>query len=326
MFSPGPAEKNGDMSSATEGSGPVSYGRSTATISVAQTAPIRIHHLTENLCAEERAFRRWLPPTAAEALELCGRRSADAGAFEQVLARDPALAGQVISLAGAGLFAPRAPVLSVRDAAMHLGMESMRDVLLMIVSNGMALRAPGFETLGETMRRRALAAGIATRLCAKALRVESGHDFLVGLMHDIGEVVLMARCAEEGILTPGLIDDAVDGPIVRETIHNDHTRVGVVLARSWRLPAAVNEAVEFHHDYKAGRKARLAAHLAAAADVIASTVIAPSSSADPTRHPVLGELALPPAVVAGVVAEVAARLPAFVAAGSTAQQPREPSP
>jgi HD-like signal output (HDOD) protein len=310
------------MSSVPQGSGSSPAGRSTATISVAQTAPIRIHHLTENLCADDQALRRLLPDVASQTLALCGRPSADAKTFEEALARDPALAGQVISVAGAGLFAPRASIMSVREAVLHLGLESMRDALMMIVANGLALRAAGFETLGETLRRRALAAGIAARLAAKALRVDSGNDFLVGLLHDIGEVVLIKRCIEEGVLPQGLIEDAVDGPIVRETIHQDHTRVGSALCRAWRLPAPVTEAAEFHHGYKNGRKARLSAHLAAASDVIATHVTATLPAGEPATSPVLTELGLPAPVVTSICGEVTARLPLFAAAGSTAQQPR----
>jgi len=297
-------------------------GRSTATISVAQTAPIRIHHLTESLCASDEALHRWLPEIVEQALDLCSRPIADAVNFERVLSRDPALAAQVIALAGAGLFAPRTTILSVREAVLHLGLDAMRDVLLLIVTNGMALRAPGFESLGESMRRRSLAAGIAARLLAKALRVESGHDFLVGLLHDIGEVVLLQRCAEEEILLPEMFDDASDGPIIRDTLHLDHGRVGAALCRAWRLPTAVAEAAEHHHDHKAGRRARLPAHLAAAADVIAAFATNVPSTADPSRHPVLSELALPPAVASSIAAEVVAKLPGFAAAGSTAQLTR----
>ena len=52
------------MSSVPQGSGSSPAGRSTATISVAQTAPIRIHHLTENLCADDGTLRRALSDVA----------------------------------------------------------------------------------------------------------------------------------------------------------------------------------------------------------------------------------------------------------------------
>lgn len=296
-------------------------GRSTATISIAQTAPIRIHHLTESFCASEQGLR-WLPEAVRDALALCAQPSADATLFEQTLARDPALAAQVIAIAGAGLFAPKAKILSVREAVVHLGLDLFRDALLLIVTNGMSMRAPGFEAVGELLRRRALAAGIATRLCAKALRVAATHDFLVGLLHDIGEIVLLQRCVEEGVLQPEMMDDPVDGPVIRETIQEDHVRVGAVLCRLWKLPAAVSEAAELHHKYKAGRRSRLPAHLAAAGDVISAHVMEMPGATNPATDPVLTELSLPQPVITGIVAEVAAKLPLFASAGSTAQQPR----
>ena len=140
---------------------------------------------------------------------------------------------------------------------MRLGLEATRDALLVIVTNGIAAAVPGFEAHAETLRRRALAAGIAARLIAKTLRVESGHDFLVGLLHDVGELVLLQRAAEEGILPPGVLDDPTDGPVILEAIEEDHTRVGAALCRAWGLPPAVAEAAEFHHDRRAGRRGRL---------------------------------------------------------------------
>jgi putative nucleotidyltransferase with HDIG domain len=301
--------------SSRDDSGRVPVGRSTATISVAQTAPIRIHHLTETLCEDPVALRRSLPEAAERALRLCGGRSADAAAIEATLAPEPALAGPLVSMAGAGLFAARASIEGVRSAVMHLGLEPTRDALLMIVTNGIAARVPGFEAQAEAIRRRALAAACAARLIARTLRVESGHDFLVGLMHDMGELVLLQRSAEEGILPRGVFEDPSDGPVILRTIDEDHTRVGAALCRAWGLPPAVAEAAEFHHDRRAGRRGRLPSQLAAAADVVALHVTG-TRSPDPERQPIFAEVGLPPSAAAAVIAEVESTLPALVSAGS----------
>jgi HD-like signal output (HDOD) protein len=291
-------------------------GRSTATISIAQTAPIRVHHLTEVLCADDPALRRALPTAAEQALRLTRGRTADAAAIEAALTVDPALAGALVSIAGAGLFAPRAPVAHVRSAVLHLGLESTRDALILIVMNGIAAAVPGFEARAETLRRRALAAAIAARLVARALRVESSHDFLVGLVHDVGELVLLQRAGEEGILPPGIFDDPTDGPLVLEAIDAGHARVGAALCRAWGLPPAVAEAAEFHHDRRAGRRGRLPSQLAAAADVVALHVMGAHAS-DLERQPIFAEMGLPPAAAAAVIAEVEATLPALAAAGTS---------
>jgi HD-like signal output (HDOD) protein len=301
--------------SARDDSGRVSTGRSTATISEAQTAPIRIHHLTEILCADDPALRRSLPAAAEHFLRLTGGRTADASAIDAALSSDPALAAPLVSLASSGLFAPRAALVSVREAVMLLGLEATRDALFVVVTNGIAAAARGFEARAEALRRRALAAGIAARLIAKALRVESGHDFLVGLLHDAGELVLLQRASEEGILPAGILDDPADGPSVLDAIEAGHTRVGAALCHAWGLPPAVAEAAAFHHDRRAGRRGRLPSQLAAATDVIALHVTG-TTSAGPASQPIFSEVGLSPAAAAAVIAEVEATLPALVGAGT----------
>jgi HD-like signal output (HDOD) protein len=290
---------------ARDESGRVSVARSTATISAAQTAPIRIHHLTEVLCADERALRRSLPDAAERLLRLTRGRSADATAIEAALAADAALAGPLVALTGSGLFGgARDPVGSVRDAVLRLGLEGTRDALLVVVTNGIAAAVPGFEGRAEALRRRALAAAMATRLLAKALTVESGHEFLVGLLHDVGELVLLQRAAEEGILPAGIFEDPKAGPLVIAAIDGDHPRVGAAVCRAWGLPPAVAEAAELHHE----PRRNLSARLAAAADVIAWHVTG-TPSADPAGQPACKELGVGPADVAAVIAEIEGALP-----------------
>jgi HD-like signal output (HDOD) protein len=298
-------------------SGRVSGGHATATISAALTAPIRIHHLTEVLCADERALRRSLPAAAEKVLRLCGGRTADAAAIEAALAPEPALAGPLLSIATSALFGGRADIRDLRGAVLQLGLESTRDALLMVVANGIAGSVPGFEAHAETLRRRALAAALAARLIGRALQVESGHDFLVGLLHDIGELVLVQRAAEQGILPDGAFQDSTADAALTEAIHGDHTRVGGALCRAWALPPAVAEAAEFHHDRRAGRRGRLPSQLAAAADVVAAHVTG-APEHDPARQPIFSEVGLSAAATANVIAAVEANLPALVVLGTSA--------
>jgi HD-like signal output (HDOD) protein len=299
-------------------SGRVSGGRATATISVAQTAPIRIHHLTEVLCADDTALRRSLPEAAVRVLRLCGGRTADAAAIEAALAPEPALAGPLLSIAISNLFGGRAELHDLRGVVMQLGLESTRDALLMVVTNGIAASVPGFEAHAEKLRRRALAAALAARLIGRALHVESSHDFLVGLLHDVGELVLVQRAAEEGILPADAFDEpAATNRALAEALEAGHTRVGGAVCRAWGLPPAVAEAAEFHHDRRAGRRGRLPSQLAAAADVIALHVTG-APAHDPARQPIFAEVGLSPDATAKVIAAVEASLPALVVAGTSA--------
>jgi putative nucleotidyltransferase with HDIG domain len=292
-----------------------SSARATRNVPVGDTALIRIDHYADAIATDTKALRRSLPDVAAEALALCTSSTTDANAMERTLSRDPFISAQVISIANSAMFAPRMPILGVRDAVVRIGLDAVRDVVLMVVTNSTMYRVRGFEARVDYLRRRTLAAAAAARLLAKVLRVESEYGFLAGLLHDIGELVLLERCVQEGILVPGMLEDPTDGPILRDRLDFHHARVGAALCRAWRLPPGVIEAAEFHHDYKtADGKTRFAAHLCAGADAIAARVLLGANAEAPGDAAAIVELGLTTEQANTIVQHVAAALPMLVSA------------
>ncbi len=291
--------------------------RSTKTVAFAETALIRIDHYADSIVTDTKALRRSLPDVAAEALALCTSSTTDANAMERTLSRDPFISAQVISIANSAMFAPRMPILGVRDAVVRIGLDAVRDVVLMVVTNSTMYRVRGFEARVDAIRRRTLASAAAARLLAKMLRVESEYGFLAGLLHDVGELVLLERCVQEGMLVPGMLEDPNDGPILRDRLDYHHARVGGALCRAWKLPPGVIEAAEYHHDYRApDGKTRFAAHLCAAADVIAARVM-PGAHADVSDAPAIVELGITAEQANTVVNHVTAALPLLLAAAGS---------
>ena len=278
------------------------YGRVTMAVSIGQTIAVRIDHLAEEIISDPKALRRTLPDVAAEVIELCGRSNASAETMERTLTRDPFISAQVVSVANSAMFAPRMPILGVRDAVVRIGLDAVRDVVMMVVANSTMFRVPGLAAEVEGMRKRMLASASVARLLARALGAESEYGFLAGLLHDIGTLVLLERAVHEGIVTPA-IWAAPEGDLVRERIHAHHTAAGGAICRSWKLPSGVVDAALFHHDYRSGGKTHLAAHLVAAADVAAQYIL---PDAEPpgillSEQPVLIELGLAPGVIENLV-------------------------
>jgi putative nucleotidyltransferase with HDIG domain len=299
------------------GTGSVS-ARSTKTVAIGETALIRIDHYADSIVTDTKALRRSLPDVAAEALALCTSATTDANAMERTLSRDPFISAQVISIANSAMFAPRMPILGVRDAVVRIGLDAVRDVVLMVVTNSTMYRVRGFEARVDAIRRRTLAAAAAARLLAKVLRVESEYGFLAGLLHDIGELVLLERCVQEGMLVPGMLEDSTDGPILRDRLDYHHTRVGAALCRAWKLPPGVVEAAEYHHDYRMpDGKTRFAAHLCAAADAIAAQVMPGGHAGSAAESPAIIELGLTPDQANTIVHHVTAALPMLMSAVGT---------
>ena len=270
-------------------------GRVTTAVSIAQTIAVRIDHLAEEIIGDPKALRRTLPDVAAEVIELCGRSNASAELMERTLTRDPFISAQVVSVANSAMFAPRMPILSARDAVVRIGLDAVRDVVMMVVANSTMFRVPGLGLEVEAMRKRMLASASVARLLARAMGAESEYGFLAGLLHDIGTLVLLERAVHEGIVTPAIWASPIEGELVRERLHAHHTAAGAAVCRSWKMPSGVVDAAQFHHDYRSGGKTHLAAHLVAAADVGALYVqpdVTPPGIL-PSAQPVIVELGLP---------------------------------
>jgi putative nucleotidyltransferase with HDIG domain len=292
--------------------------RTTKQVSIGETAILRIDHYADSIATDTKALRRSLPDVAAEALALCTSSTTDANAMERTLSRDPFISAQVISIANSAMFAPRMPIHGVRDAVVRIGLDAVRDVVLMVVTNSTMYRVRGFEARVDAIRRRTLASAAAARLLAKVLRVESEYGFLAGLLHDVGELVLLERCVQEGMLVPGMLEDPDEGPILRERLHFHHTRVGGALCRAWKLPPGVIEAAEYHHDYKAADgKTRFAAHLCAGADAIAARVLPGEHTEAGAESSAIAELGLTPEQANMIVQHVTAALPMLLATTGT---------
>jgi putative nucleotidyltransferase with HDIG domain len=278
-------------------------GRVTMTISSAHTIALRVDHLVEEIVNDRIALRRSLPDVAAEAMEMCGRVGSDAIKMERTLTRDPFISAQVVSIANSAMFAPRMPILSVRDAVVRIGLDAVRDVVVMVVANSTMFRVRGLERQVDVFRRRMVASASSARLLAQAVRAESEYGFLAGLLHDVGELVLLERCAQDGLITAATWDDPSEGTLVRERIQAHHTAVGAALCRSWKLPTGVVDAAQFHHDYRSGGKSHLAAHLVAASDVLVDYLLpgAVPPKIPAGEQPVVKELGLTSAQIQNVV-------------------------
>lgn len=280
-----------------------SIPRTTLTVPVARTIAIRVDHVVEEIVLDHAALRRTLPDVAAEVLDMSSRSGWDAAKLERTLTRDPFISAQVVSVANSAMFAPRMPILGVRDAIVRIGLDAVRDVVLMVVANSTMFRVRGFEPQVNTMRRRMLASASSSRFLARALRAESEYGFLAGLLHDIGELVLLERCVQDGLVTPSIWADPLEGGLVRERIHAHHTAVGATLCRSWKLPTGVIDAAQFHHDYRSGGKTHLAAHLVAASDVLCDYILpgATPPTVSAGEQPVIQELGLTPVQIQSIV-------------------------
>lgn len=188
------------------------------------------------------------PPVAVRVKEVAEDDRSSLTQLERVVGMDPALAAQVLRVANSPFYGLSREVASLRQAILVLGFRATRDLALALAlaSSG---RAAG--PFGRSLWWHAVRSGVAMReLAALSQQAEPQDAFVVGLLHDIGQFVLLAT---EPRVYGGLLG-AVDGEHARLLVAEraafgvTHPEVGAAALARWQVPERVVSAVATHGD------------------------------------------------------------------------------
>jgi len=167
--------------------------------------------------------------------------------LEAIIRRDQALAGGILKMANSAYFGLSKRVDSIRQAAVVLGNNRLRN-LAVAVSLGGVLKQSAF---GRSLWEHSLGSAITASALADLVGYpDRERAFLAGILHDIGKSALNNQHADLFIDSVQLAENEGIGSVEaeRRIIGTDHCRIGAMLAKRWSLPATLVEAIEMHHD------------------------------------------------------------------------------
>jgi HD-like signal output (HDOD) protein/CheY-like chemotaxis protein len=210
-----------------------------------------------------------LPALYHQIMEELSSPEASMDCVGQIIARDPAMTAKVLQLVNSAFFGLRRQISNPADAAMLLGMQTIKTLVLWIhvFSHYREVRQtlPDFSI--EALADHSLNTGLLAR---KIICSEGGHPhaqdeaMTAGLLHDVGKLVLSvsrpASCARA-------MEHARARQIPlhlaeRELFGTSHAEVGAYLLGLWGLPFNIVEAVALHHTPRACGSKALSALLA----------------------------------------------------------------
>ena len=110
-----------------------------------------------------------LPSVALDVMALAGQREVDLGEVVKLLERDPVLAARVLALAQSAQYARRSPVVTLKQAAVRLGLEALTHLVLQAALALRIFRVPGFDAFARRVNQHATATAHVTRdVCRRA--------------------------------------------------------------------------------------------------------------------------------------------------------------
>jgi putative nucleotidyltransferase with HDIG domain len=186
-----------------------------------------------------------LPAVAHRVIELVSDADVSISTLAGLVSKDQVLASRVLGLANSAYWGPMHRVSNVLEAIVRLGTVAVRNV---VVTVSFTSRMHDPKVYGERGREHADHA-IGTAYLARLVAEKTGSDleeaFLCGLLHDIGKLVILKVAHDHTLRTKE--------PIPREELESaiiaKHAALGGLTLQRWKLPDAIIEPVNFHHDY-----------------------------------------------------------------------------
>ncbi|MBN2342680.1 MAG: HDOD domain-containing protein [Deltaproteobacteria bacterium] len=242
-----------------------------------------------------------LPEVALSLTQLANRPDVDFPQVERVVSKDPLVAAKIVAVANSAFYSRGQPVRSLGLAIARLGLSAVRDVAFQVVAQTTIFKVSGYAARMRELYSAAQLAGVLAREICIRLKFESEMAYLCGLLHDMGEAIILGiiagECKKERRELYSLEN-------LQAAIDVLHSQVGARICESWGLPKVLADAILFHHRVNEYKDEMSMATVIAVTDVLLRHVGAgvPQKKADPMSDAIFYRLNLTPNQVTELIA------------------------
>mgnify|MGYP003636086702 CR=1 FL=1 len=171
----------------------------------------------------------------------------------EIIERDPALTAAVLRISNSAAMNPGVEINTVSRAVSRLGYRQINELVLGIeVARSFNGLSNDLITIEDFWQHSLYCASIAKRIAKLCKGVDAGAAFTAGLLHDIGQLIIFSRLAEESeeFLSKSISDfDGLSTYISeKQVLGYDHSNVGLELAMRWKLPLSLQQCLFAHHE------------------------------------------------------------------------------
>lgn len=184
-----------------------------------------------------------------EVLHSFDNENVDVATLVGKIGRDQGLVARVLRVANSAFYGLPSRVGSIGEAVVVLGFHNIRSL---VMAAGIINQFPPAD--GKVFDRMEFwRHAIGTAVCARVLAARLGQDqemaFTTGLLHDLGKLVLDAYFHEdfERVLAYRTAQDCTVLEAERAVLGVTHATIGFEVAKRWKFPPAIQQAVRDHH-------------------------------------------------------------------------------
>ncbi len=190
-----------------------------------------------------------LPVVVIELLSNLDQEDANTHVLAEKVSRDQALTAKTLRLANSSFYGMQSKVTTIQQAIAILGFNSVRTLVTAAAVIGNFSQSEHVAFDFKVFWRHSIATALCAKAMARHLRVNQDHAFIVGLLHDIGRLVLVTRSPAHyvEVLAHQAAQDCYMLEAERTVLGIDHAMVGRALAEHWKFPVLLQKAIDNHH-------------------------------------------------------------------------------
>lgn len=185
-------------------------------------------------------------PSVSVELNKLMENDATMGEIATFLKKDMAVSAKLISVANSPRYGGVRKSATIEQAINVLGLSTAKEFVDIIANRSLyTVRNSKFQTELKALWEHGLACAQASRLIAESAKLANPSEiFFIGLMHDVGKLLLYQIISE--LQTKDAIGPSVSKDVLNEFILKQHGLFGRKLIEIWKLPAPISIVAQFH--------------------------------------------------------------------------------
>jgi len=193
-----------------------------------------------------------LPDTMVRLIRVVRDPASTMQQIVEAIRYDQAVTTQLLRLCNSAYFGLPRPIASVDDAVRYVGTAQL--LRLVLAAHTRALLGPeqaGYGLPPGALWFHSVGVALGCQVLADELALpDKGVAFTVGLLHDIGKIVLNEYVSAEYVQIVRLVGQARLSFIEAEerVLGVTHAEIGERLARRWHLPHPIPCCIRYHHE------------------------------------------------------------------------------
>jgi len=216
-----------------------------------------------------------LPAVAMEVNKMLLNYDTTINELSDTIEKDQAMVSKILKLVNSSFFGLRGKISTISHAIVVLGFNTIRNAVVSIsIIDAFSIKESldGFDI--TDFWKHSLSVAITSKYLAEKTGIHSSDDcFVGGLLHDMGKIVLLQHFKDlfQKVWLAVKGNNLSFYEAEKSQIPIDHAQIGGYLARKWQLPAALVDAIQYHHSVKSDADDQNLSMIIHAANIIANT-------------------------------------------------------